>query len=61
MKTKEEMIYDFMVALAANPEKTNDSIYETAHFIYCAAEALADRYLATKAFANKLESLDASE
>lgn len=49
MKTRQEMIYDFMLALAANMDMTsNKNSYENAAVvIYQQAEALADIYLGT--------------
>jgi hypothetical protein len=47
MKTRTEMIYDFMLALAANMDMTanNDSYENSAIVILQQAEALTDAYL----------------
>ena len=51
MKTRNEMIYDFMVALSANPIMIPSNEYgqtddaETAGFIYELAEHLTNVYL----------------
>jgi len=45
MKTKDEMIYDFMLALASNPKLDSDLISDIADDVYRVAEALADKYL----------------
>lgn len=45
MKTRQEMIYDFMVALASNAEMTQAEDERAASNIYKLAAALADKYL----------------
>lgn len=49
MKTRQEMVYDFMLALAPNFEQTYAATEEDAFFvastIKCFAELLADEYL----------------
>ena len=53
MKTRQEMIYDFMVALAGNAEVIFELLpadlslnnYETHEAIYVVANKLADQYL----------------
>ena len=49
MKTREELILDFMLALTGNPSVTNDfeeyDIKESADYIYTYATFLADKYL----------------
>lgn len=47
MKTRNEMIYDFMIALSSNPEQTiSGTAYEkTAEWIYHLAYELANKYL----------------
>jgi hypothetical protein len=45
MKTRQEMIYDFMLALAANPDMTN---CEPTEVIYKFAATLADEYLSNQ-------------
>jgi len=47
MKTRTEMIYDFMLALAANMDMTanRDSYENSAVVIFQQAQALADAYL----------------
>ena len=54
MKTRTEMIYDFMVALAANPNMIPDprsyqvdkhEAEEVFDFVYQGAAELADKYL----------------
>ena len=45
MKTRSEMIYDFMVALAANPQLQSELIQDVADDIYAIAAALADKCL----------------
>jgi len=49
MKTRQELILDFMLVLAGNPSVTNDfesyDIKESADYIYTYATFLADKYL----------------
>jgi len=47
MKTRQEMIYDFMLATASNPNviHEDDSTQEVAEWIYRLAESLVDEYL----------------
>ena len=45
MKTRLEMIYDFMLALAANPSTLEGTTEEAASFIYRQAEALVDEFV----------------
>jgi hypothetical protein len=47
MKTRQEMIYDFMLALAANPAITESrvSLEAAAKDVYLQAAALADKVL----------------
>jgi hypothetical protein len=49
MKTRQEMVYDFMVALAANPEMTPAVLVPEAiaEAILAQANALADKVLET--------------
>ena len=45
MKTRTEMIYDFMLALASNPKLDSDLISDIADDVYRVAVELADKYL----------------
>lgn len=52
MKTRQEMVYDFMVALVSNPSMDNlipsdilVSEYEGHEIVFIIAESLADEYL----------------
>jgi hypothetical protein len=45
MKTRQEMIYEFMVALAANPKYSDPSLNEEMEVLMFAAESLADEAL----------------
>ena len=52
MKTRQELILDFMLALTSNPSITNDrnefdsyNIRETADYVYTYATFLADKYM----------------
>jgi hypothetical protein len=47
MKTRQEMIYDFMLALASNPKVIDeeDLVEDAANWVYQLAESLANEYL----------------
>ena len=45
MKTRSEMIYDFMIAMAAGIDSENPFDREDAAYLRGAAEKLADEYL----------------
>jgi hypothetical protein len=47
MKTRQEMIYDFMLALASNPSviDEDDSIQDASEWVYMLANSLANEYL----------------